>query len=63
MEREIEIGNFWDTKCVPLVAERIWDKLISEKECCGNKVSKIFADDWVVVTTDDLLVEMVTGQT
>ena len=48
------------TKGVPLVAERIWDKLISKKECCGNKVSKIFPDDWVVVTYDDMLMEIVT---
>ena len=45
-----------------MVAERIWDKLISEKVCCGNKVSKICLVGWVVVTVDDMLVGMVTGQ-
>ena len=30
-EKEIEIHMFCDTKGVPLAAERIWDKLISEK--------------------------------
>ena len=37
VERGIEISMFCDTKGVPLVLERKPDKLISEKECCGNK--------------------------
>ena len=37
VERGIEIGMFCDTKGVPLVAERKPNKIISKKECCGNK--------------------------
>ena len=63
VERGIEIGVFCDTKGVPLVTKRKWDKLISEKECCGNKEYKMFHDNWVVVAAEVMLVETVTGQT
>ena len=33
VERGVEIGMSSDTEGVPLVAERMWDKLISKKAC------------------------------
>ena len=45
VEKWVIIGICTDTEVVPLVAERMWERLISEKVCWGIKVSKLLPAD------------------
>ena len=61
VDKRVEIGIGNDTACVPLVEVRIWERLISKKECSRITVSKISPSGPVVETVGGKMVGTMIG--